>query len=631
VSAGARPAGAPDSPPLSSYAFLSDTHTGALVGADGAVEWMCTPQFDGPSAFGRVLDRERGGAFEVGVDGEPAGRRYLPRSFVHESTWDCGGGATAVLTDALAIAPGDDRDELTPRRVLVRRLRATGGPVTATVRVDLRPDYARQPPQWSRTGDGWREAVSGVELRAAAGADPGDLQLRDGVVTAELRLADGEQAVLQLGYEGDGHDLDGDRLLAETATAWQEWCAHDTYDGIAAEHVVRSALVLRALSFDRTGALLAAPTTSLPEDLGGERNYDYRFTWHRDASLHVLAMFRLGHGGMGRRYLRFLLDHAVHEGEPLKPMVGLDGQLSGDEEELDHLEGYAGSRPVRIGNEAFEQTQLDSYGHVLDAAYAYSQLTGELTLDDWRRLRWLVEKVVATWREPDKGLWEVRGPDRHFVNSKVMAWVTLDRGIRLAEDLASRGEGLEDVPLDDWRAERAAVHAEVLERGWDDSVGAFVMAYDDTALDASLLRMPLVGFLPGDDPRVVATIERVAEGLAEGDFLVHRYDTDVVDDGLAGSEGAFVLCSFELVSALALAGRFEQARRRFDAIVASAGPLGLLSEQLDADGLHLGNTPQAFSHLALIEAAANLTDAERLPDGERGEALHDWATRSRTA
>ncbi|WP_433531097.1 glycoside hydrolase family 15 protein [Micromonospora sp. CA-263727] len=328
--------------------------------------------------------------------------------------------------------------------------------------------------------------------------------------------------------------------------------------------------------------------------------------WHRDAALLLLALFRLGHAEEGRRYLHFLL--SVCTGDLLTPLIGIRGDTD-EERELPHLAGYAGSRPVRIGNEAAEQVQFDTYGHILDAALVYHELTGE----QWALLRKHVDVMADRWHEPDHGVWEVRGPRRHYVNAKVMTWVCLDRGIRLAESL---GDPTADIGR--WRAARDAVHAEVLDRGFDPEVGSFVMRYGSTELDASLLRIPLVGFLPGDDPRMRSTIDRLREELEIGPGLLRRYRAD---DGLPGEEGAFLLCSFELVSALVLAGRRDEASKLFDQLRQYAGPLGLYSEQLAADGTALGNYPQAFTHLALIEAALNLDGA-----GDR-EALHAWAAR----
>ncbi|WP_328374999.1 glycoside hydrolase family 15 protein [Micromonospora zamorensis] len=596
-------------PPIDSYAFLSDTHTGALIGADGTVDWFCVPHFEGDAVFARLLDRRVGGAFTLSVDGhaEPA-RRYLPGTLVLESAHSVDGG-TAIGQDFLAVRAGDAAQPFRAGMLLVRRLRVRQGSVRVRAEVTPRPGYGSGPVDWHRDDDQWVAGDAGLRLVS-------ELPFRvDGpTVRAEAVLHEGQTVDVLLGYgPGRIEAVDPADLLEQTCRTWREWSDRSDYTGRGREQVRHSAAVLRGLSFDETGALLAAPTASLPEEIGGVRNWDYRFTWHRDAALLLLALFRLGHAEEGRRYLHFLLTTCAGAGDVLTPLVGIHG-VTREEEVLEHLGGYAGSRPVRIGNEAAQQLQFDTYGHVLDAALSYQQLTGELSGAQWQALRRHVDTMAARWREPDHGVWEIRGPCRHYVNSKVMAWVCLDRGIRLAGLLGDDG-----APVERWRTERDAIHAEVLDRGYDRGIDSFVLAYDSTELDASLLRMPLVGFLPGDDPRVLATIARVRRDLAVAPALIRRY---VVDDGLPGEEGAFLLCSFELVSALVLAGQRDEAAEVFDRLCAYAGPLGLYAEQLDADGTALGNYPQAFTHLALIEAALNLDGS-----GDR-DALHAWAERT---
>jgi GH15 family glucan-1,4-alpha-glucosidase len=605
-----------DYPPIDSHGFLSDTHTTALVTPDGAVDWLCVPCADAQSLFAAILDAQRGGAWTVRVDGgQVVEQAYEDETLVLRTRWEGPHGAADVF-DLLAIADhAEHGDEFTAAHVLLRVVRATVGHLAVRTSVAARPDFARTPPRWRRDGAVWVEEATDVALASGVPLDLGS----DGDLRGTHELAAGESVAFALAYDGGDAAAalaDADGLIESTCDAWRAWCTFDDYTGPAREAVTRSAIVLRALSFDETGSLLAAATTSLPEELGGERNWDYRFTWHRDASLHVSALYMLGHATLGERYGNFLIECCVRGHDRLLPLAGLRGEQSAEEVVLDSLSGYAGSAPVRYGNEAFNQRQHDAYGHILDGAFVYRQLSGSFDRQHWDALRDVVDTVSRHWSEPDSGLWEVRGPRRHYVNSKLMSWVALDRGVRLAEDLDD-----DEAPLDEWRAARDDVRRDLLEHGYDADRGAFTMAYGSSALDASVLRIPLVGFLPGDDPRVVSTIERIAAELGEGPALIRRYDTAVVDDGVRGSEGAFLLASFEMVSALVFAGRVEEAQQRFDWLLSHAGPLGLYAEQMDASGRALGNYPQAFTHLALIEAAVNLARA-----GD-GEALCAWALR----
>ncbi|HSJ72969.1 MAG TPA: glycoside hydrolase family 15 protein [Miltoncostaeaceae bacterium] len=601
-------------PPISAYALLSDTHTAALSGPDGAVEWLCVPRFDGDSLFARLLDRRRGGALELSVEGAgPPRRRYLGDTLVLESRFRAPAGEV-VVWDALAVRRDSEEDELVPEHLLVRLARCTAGAARVRTTVDARPGYALRRPRWRREGDLWRAGDSPLWL---AGDAP--LERRGDRLRAAVALRAGESAAIVLGYAAAPRPIraaEAARLIEESARAWQRWSDRCGYDGVGRDQVRRGAVVLRALAFDQTGALVAAPTTSLPEEIGGGRNWDYRYTWHRDASLLVLALFRLGHEAEGRRYLDFVLSGCAGRRERLAPMAGIGGELEAEERILGHLEGYARSRPVRVGNAAIEQVQLDTYGHVLDAALVYHQLTGALTHAHWRTLRHLVNVVAGTWREPDHGVWEMRGRTRHHVNSKVLAWAALDRGVLLAPEL-----GADASLMRRWARERDAVRRDVLAHGRDLRRGGLVQAYGEPSLDAAALDAALLGFLPGDHPVIVRTLDRIAEELGAGGALVRRYDTAEVDDSVAGGEGAFLLSSFNLVSALVLAGRLHEARRRFEWLLERAGPLGLYSEEMSSDGEALGNYPQAFTHLALIQAALNLEAA-----GDR-EALHGWAAR----
>jgi alpha,alpha-trehalase len=603
-------------PPIGEYAFLSDCHTGALLGPDGSVEWLPAPRFDSESLFARMLDRKVGGAWELEVEGagEPE-RQYLDSTLVLESRWQAPQGAV-VAHDFLALkTPTGTGGAISSAGVMVRLVRCESGSAEIGLRVEARPEYGRRAASWNGGGD----ALIGDDGAFWLSGEPGPtVSGEDGCATVRKVLRAGDAAVMALGYRGGTHRrIDrtaAEAMLSNTIDAWRAWARRSDYDGYGAKHVHRSALVLRGLMFEETGALLAAPTTSLPEWIGGVRNWDYRFVWHRDASLLILSLLRLGHHEEAGRFLHFLIENDAHADDELEPMLGIGGETEMPEIELDHLEGYRGSAPVRIGNKAREQVQIDGYGQVLDAAYAYHQVTGALTRDDIVELRKLVDMACERWREPDHGKWEIRDEGRHWIYTKLFAWVCVERGVRIAEMC-----GDPEAPVDRWLGERDAIRRELLDRGYDPGVGAFTQTYGSRNLDSSVLRLPLVGFIDGDDPRMLSTLDRLDEELGEGGFLLHRYDPEKTDDGVGGPEGPFLLSSFEMVSALLLAGRPDEAKERFEQICARGGRFGLFAEQMQEDGTMLGNYPQAFSHLGLINAATNLDEAGRR------DALHDWA------
>ncbi|WP_017586812.1 glycoside hydrolase family 15 protein [Nocardiopsis ganjiahuensis] len=594
------------------HGFLSDCHTAALVTPDGTINWLCAPRFDGPAFLSGILDPERGGEWTLEVQGaRPVSRSYADDSLVLETLWR-GEDVEVVVRDLLAVRRPEGEAVLSREGLLVRLVECRSGSTSVRSRLSARPDFARERPAWREADGGLREAsgplLSGVPSPRIA--EDGDPEFR-------VELSEGETAVFALDYlrgeRGVGPGQ-GQALLRETLETWRAWSARTGYEGVGAAHVRRSALVLRGLLFEESGALIAAPTTSLPEWPGGTRNWDYRYLWHRDAALVVLAFLRLGHAEEAGRYLRFLLRACGRPTGWIPPAEAVDEAPPPKETTLDHLAGHGGARPVRIGNAAYSQHQLDVYGHILDAALSYEEATGSLTRSDLQQLDSVVEAARALWREPDEGVWEVRSSPRHWTNSKVYAWVCLDRAIQLAESTGRQGE----VPLDEWREEARAIREQVLERGVD-ATGAFVQSYGSTNTDGSLLRVPLLGFLEGTDPRVLRTLERVEAELGDDGWLVRRYDPKETDDGIGTPEGAFLLCSFDMVSALVLAGRSTEARNRFERLCASSGDLGLQAEEMAADGTPLGNFPQAFTHLALIEAAVNLDGA-----GDR-EELHAWA------
>jgi GH15 family glucan-1,4-alpha-glucosidase len=612
-------------PRIEEYGFLSDGHTAALSGPDAAIEWLCAPRFDGPSVFGRLLDRDRGGAFELAVEGaaQPE-RRYLDGTLVLETRFKTGSGSVVVL-DFLALeaegwhGPG----EVYPHHVLVRLATCERGKARVRARIDARPDYGRSVPAW-QARDGFF-TLDAPRTRIWASSDRGFAVEAEALV-ASFDLRERESAAFALRYAGEPvRRIDpqvAGRLLDTTVLSWRRWSGRLRYDGVGRELVLRSALVLKGLVFHESGALLAAPTTSLPEETGGERNWDYRFTWLRDATLALLAFLRLGYEHEGRDYMEFLIRECARCGARPHLMLGIGSEHEIDELELSHLEGYACSAPVRVGNGAHEQLQLDSYGAVLGAALVYQRMTGGLPAESWPLLRSLVEFTCHHWRDPDNGIWEVRGERRHFTHSKVMSWMCVDRGIQIAEQLDPA-----KAPLETWRDVRSAIRADVLAHGYDTERGVVIQAYGAKALDASALRFPLVGFLAADDPRMASTIDRIIDELESEEGLVHRYKQDEVDDGVPGGEGAFAICSFWLVSALVRAGRVEEAGRRFAALCDRASPLGLYGEELAPGGGMLGNFPQAFSHLALVQAAADLNASEDKAAltawAERGQARHD--------
>jgi alpha,alpha-trehalase len=607
------PGGSPF-PAISDYGFVSDCEVCALVAPSGNVEWMCLPRMDGPSVFGAMLDRDAGsfrlGPADVTV---PSGRRYLPGTMVLETTWGLPGG-WAVVRDTLLTGPwpGDSPRSPTHRRVpsdyraervLLRTIRCLNGSVDILLECEPAFDYGRQRGTWQHTGTGYGQAETQagdqVQLRLTT-----DLKLgfEAGRAMARRRLRAGEQAFCALSW-GDANppaDLsEAHRRLRVTADFWRDWLGRGRFpDHPWRKHLQRSALTLKGLIYAPTGALLAAATSSLPETPGGERNYDYRYTWLRDSTFMLWGLYTLGLDRDADDFFYFIADIAEQDTD-LQIMYGIAGERQLVESELDHLSGYEGARPVRIGNGAWDQRQHDVWGVLLDSLWLHTRSRDRLDERRWPMIRHQVESALRHWREPDQGLWEVRGPAQHFTASKIMCWVAADRGARLAQlrgdqDLAAR-----------WRREAGEIHADVCAHGVDKR-GVFCQHYDTTALDASALLIPLVGFLPPDDERVRATVLAIADELTE-DELVLRYRVDETNDGFTGEEGTFTICSFWLVSALAEIGETARARALCEKLLSLASPLLLYAEEIDPHtGRHLGNFPQAFSHLALINAVMHL-------------------------
>ncbi|APW99486.1 glycoside hydrolase family 15 [Halobiforma lacisalsi AJ5] len=585
-------------PPIESYGVVGNLETCALVGPDGSIDWFPFPHLESPTIFAAILDHDRGGRFRVApTDAFESERRYVGDTNVLETTFRTEGG-TATVTDFMP--PAGRVDD--PKKVLYRKAACAEGRVELGVDLEPQFDYGRTEPTIEPVEDGILAA--GAEERTLLEA-PIDLAIEDGRVTGDLTLEAGEDAWFLLRCTGaEDASTDPEAALEETIRFWTDrahTCGADdcTFAGPWHDEIVRSELVLKLLTHAESGAIAAAPTASLPEDVGGVRNWDYRFNWLRDAGFTVQALLNLGTTDEANDYFDWFMDLCqADEPAAIQPLYGLHGESDLEERELDHLEGYRGSRPVRIGNGAVEQRQHDVYGELLLAVDEMCRHGRTLADDEWVRIRDIVEYVRGIWTEPDAGIWEVRGGDRHFVHSKVLCWAALDRGIAIATD------GDFDAPLDAWRETRAEIRTEVLERGYDEDVGAFVQSYGADALDATALLFPIVGFLPFDDDRIQGTIEAIEAELVEDDVFVSRYDGD---DGLPGEEGAFVLCSCWLIDALALSGRIEEATARFETLLEYVNPVGLVAEEIDPEsGAHLGNFPQAFSHIGIVNSALYL-------------------------
>ena len=597
-------------PPIADYAFLSDCTTTALIAPDGAVEWMCLPRADSASVFATLLDRSAG-FFRFGPvhSHVPASRRYLPGSLVLETTW-CTATGWLVVTDALVMAKWSGSGRIEGQRrppadyaacgMLVRTATCITG--QADMLMDCMPlfDYGRSAGTWSYRGDGYGEAACSLpgqpELVLHSSMRLGYGGAR---ATARTALREGESAFAALAWQPVGVST-VEEAVAQTETtvrAWRDWLRHSSPrmpDHPWRPYVERSALTLKGLSYAPSGAIMAAATTSLPETPGGERNWDYRFTWIRDSAFMLSALYQLGYDWEAFGYFAFLMD-AVSAG-PLQIMYGIDAERELDEQVLDHLHGYDGARPVRVGNGAYNQRQHDVWGMAMEASALYfGNAAAEIGPVAWKAIGQLVENALRVWQEPDRGIWEIRGDPQHFTASKVMCWVAADRGVMLAR---SRGE--DDLAVR-WQQAAEEIHADICAHGLDHR-GAFTQVYGSDSLDASALLIPLMRFLPPDDDRVRTTVLAIADELTN-DGLVLRYRADQTDDGLSGDEGTFTICSFWLVSALAMIGEQERSRALCAKLLSLASPLHLYAEEIDAaSGMHLGNFPQAFTHLALIDA-----------------------------
>lgn len=587
---------------IEDYGLIGNLATCALIGRDGSIDWCCFPHMESPSVFAAILDVEKGGHFRIKPRESSLGQQtYVNNTNILQTTFETPSGVITI-TDFMPLT--EHPDPL--HQVILRKVACLQGSVDLEIEFKPRFDYARAVPSVERAPEGvvapWQDHVLFLQ-------SPYPLQIRGEEARGIYSINEGETQWFALRY-GDRDPLSSEECegLLDTSTKfWLEW-AHDCqrdrciFRGPWHDHVVRSGLLLKLLTHPQTGAIAAAPTTSLPEVIGGVRNWDYRFAWIRDASFTVQSLYNLGHVEEARQYFQWLRglcrefgDHEDHL--HIQVMYGLHGEQDLEEHELDHLAGHRGSAPVRVGNAAAQQIQLDVYGELVNAFYETRRYGEETSPGDWQFIRKIANTASETWDTVDSGIWEVRGGPTHFTYSKLMCWVALDRSLKMAET-----QGFE-APLEEWKRSRAAVRKAILERGFNQRLNSFVQAFDSEVLDASSLLIPVLGFLPPDDPRVQGTIEATLQHLTV-DGLVYRY---VGDDGLPGKEGTFVLCTFWLVDALVLSGQLEKAEELLLGILEHASPLGLFAEQIDpGSGDQLGNYPQAFSHIGLMSSALRL-------------------------
>jgi alpha,alpha-trehalase len=623
-------------PRISWYGFLSDCHAGALVSPDGSIEWLCLPTFDSPSVFGSLLDRGAG-FWRLGPPGleAPVSRRYQPGTNVLETTWMTGSG-WIVVHDALTFGEWRPDNDFEPHRrpppddeaehVLVRTVECLQGEVDLEMICQPAWDYGAKHVDWQRRGDSGTDA--GLTREGLSLILTGDLPLGiDGPdARARHRMRAGEVRYSALSWGPaplpPSSAEDCAKRLQRTVDFWRRWLETGSFpDHPWRDFLQRSALVLKGLTYEPTGAMLAALTTSLPETPGGERNWDYRYTWIRDATFTLWALHTLGFDYEATDFMFYLSDiyrAGAEEAHPgLQIMYGIRGEKDLSETTLDHLSGYEGARPVRIGNAAYSQRQNDVYGALLDSVYIHAKVQDHLPHEMWEALTAQVETAIEVWQQPDQGIWEGRGEPKHYVSSKLMCWVAVDRGRRLAERIGDEDRAAQAQKVAD------QIRADILERGVSER-GVFRQHYDTDALDASTLLVPLLRFLPPKDERVINTVKAIHEELTV-DGLVLRYRVDETDDGLQGEEATFLMCSFWLVSALSEIGEPQRARDMCERLLLSAGPLGLYAEELDPrNGRHWGNFPQAFTHLALINAVSHVVaDDRRTGDQEKTAVLSE--------
>lgn len=608
---------------LEEYGLIGNMHSAALVGRDGAIDWLCLPSFDSPAIFSAILDDEKGGSFSISsADAHDKRQIYFPETNVLTTRFG-GADSVAQITDFMPVntrtgdaefsesTPGDTEvPGVSNERRLIRYVQGVIG--ETKLRLECRPKF-----NFGTTPHTVEMTTSGVIFRSSTGERlslslPCDFSIREGGVVAEFTLGPKEGMTFSLEWLTEDSPTpdalspdQGEELFRETVDYWRQWVARCEYSGRWREEVIRSLLTLKLLTYSPTGAIIAAPTTSLPEEIGGSRNWDYRYCWIRDSSLTLQAFMRTGYIEEARMFMRWLGERcreANGSEHPLQIMYGIRGERELTELELDHLDGYRSSRPVRVGNAAHGQLQLDMYGELLEAVYVYNRHAYPISYDLWRSLKDILDWVAQHWRTPDEGIWEVRGGPRQFVHSKLMAWNALAKGLKLADERslpASR---------DLWVGARDAILEEIMEQGWNRELQSFVQSYGSDVLDASLLQLLNIGALSPRDPRMMTTVNQIEERLTR-DSLVYRYDHAASPDGLDGKEGTFAMCTFWLVESFTRMGRLDDARFLFERMLGYASPLGLYAEETGPTGDMLGNFPQAFTHLSLINSAFILNRA----------------------
>jgi len=585
--------------PIAEHGIIGDLHSIALVGTDGRIDWYCCPRFDSPSVFGAILDKEKGGFYRIApvVDDWVPKQLYLPDTNVLITRFLTPTGVGEVQ-DFMPIAGGASEH----RHRLIRRVLGVRGEMRFRVDVQPRFDYGREQHEtiFHEAGVLFRSPEVSLALETRVPMD----FAQDGAF-GEFTLRPGETATFVLEQVPETYvprkysEAETREAFEETVRYWRGWLSQCRYQGRWREIIYRSALTLKLMTYRPSGAIVAAPTTSLPEQIGGVRNYDYRYTWIRDAAFSLYALLRLGFTEEASAFMDWLTDRFREprpaEAGPLQIMYGIDGRAELEEEILDHLEGYRGSRPVRIGNAAADQLQLDIYGELIDSVYIYNNHANPIAHASWMELTRIVDWACENWDQADEGIWEVRGGRQHFTYSRLMSWVAIERAIRIAMQ-----RGLPS-NLDRWRLARDAIYHQIMNRGWNEEKHAFVQHYDTDTLDASVLVMPLVKFIAPTDPQWLSTLDAITRSIVS-DSLVYRYDVALSPDGLEGEEGTFSICTFWYVEALARAGRVDEARLAFEKMLTYANHLGLYAEEIGQTGEALGNFPQAFTHLALISA-----------------------------